>query len=187
MSKGPGRIERAIRQLFDTNPDRAFITDELVEHCYPGAGSRFPIEKRHTVSVLRAAHKIIARDPDWQERKIGDVGNLGLCFVNMDNVESYALGRLIADDFVYKSRRPSPLRPRCFEIWDFAELRARLDDDQHRELMAPGGSWHCHVEMHRAERDGNTERLALLQAEQKAGMAQRWGELKVAVGQLHSR
>jgi hypothetical protein len=35
MSKGPGRIERAIRQLFDAHPDLAFVTDELCEHCYP--------------------------------------------------------------------------------------------------------------------------------------------------------
>jgi hypothetical protein len=33
MSRGPGRIERAIRQLFDANPDEAFITDEIAEHC----------------------------------------------------------------------------------------------------------------------------------------------------------
>jgi hypothetical protein len=43
MSKGPGRIERAIRELFDDNPDLAFVTDELCEHCYPAAR---PIERK---------------------------------------------------------------------------------------------------------------------------------------------
>jgi hypothetical protein len=33
MSKGPGRIERAIRELFDANPDLAFVSDELCKHC----------------------------------------------------------------------------------------------------------------------------------------------------------
>jgi hypothetical protein len=37
MSRGPGRIERAIRQLFDGNLDLAFVTDEVAEHCYPNA------------------------------------------------------------------------------------------------------------------------------------------------------
>jgi hypothetical protein len=32
MSRGPGRIERAIRELFDAHPDLAFVTDELIEH-----------------------------------------------------------------------------------------------------------------------------------------------------------
>jgi hypothetical protein len=35
MSRGPGRLERTIRQLFDAHPDRAFVTDELCEACYP--------------------------------------------------------------------------------------------------------------------------------------------------------
>jgi hypothetical protein len=34
MSKGPGRIERAIRELFDASPDRAFLTADRVKHCF---------------------------------------------------------------------------------------------------------------------------------------------------------
>ena len=55
MSRGPGRIERAIRVLFDANPDLAFVTDELAEHCYPDAKA---IERKHQVSVLRAARSL---------------------------------------------------------------------------------------------------------------------------------
>jgi hypothetical protein len=66
MSRGPGRIEHAIRQLFDANPGRAFITEELVAHCYPDADPDF-VEKKHTVAVLRAAHKVVAADPNWRE------------------------------------------------------------------------------------------------------------------------
>jgi hypothetical protein len=29
--ESPGRVERAIRELFDAHPDEAFITDELVQ------------------------------------------------------------------------------------------------------------------------------------------------------------
>jgi hypothetical protein len=88
MSRGPGRIERSIRALFDLHPDLAFITDDLVEHCFPSAGS---IERKHRVSVLRAAHSVIAADPNWRE--MGRGGQCGV-FVNLDNLQSYALGKL---------------------------------------------------------------------------------------------
>jgi len=60
MSRGPGRIERTIRELFDTSPESAFSTAELVEHCYPGLDK---IERKHQVAVLRAARKVVAADP----------------------------------------------------------------------------------------------------------------------------
>jgi hypothetical protein len=62
MSRGPGRLERAIRALFDANPDLAFVTDELCEHCYPDAR---PIQRKHQVAVLRAAWNVLKHDPDW--------------------------------------------------------------------------------------------------------------------------
>jgi hypothetical protein len=52
MSRGPGRIERAIRALFDAHPDPAFVTDELVEHCYPQAQRMSDQRKR--VAALEA-------------------------------------------------------------------------------------------------------------------------------------
>jgi hypothetical protein len=48
--------------LFDASPDRAFLTADLARYCFPSAD---PIERKHEVSVLRAARNIIARDPDW--------------------------------------------------------------------------------------------------------------------------
>ena len=57
MSRGPGRIERAIRALLDAHPDEAFTTDDLAAHCYPDADV---IEHKHRVAVVRAANKVIA-------------------------------------------------------------------------------------------------------------------------------
>jgi hypothetical protein len=37
MSRGPGRIQRAIRRLFDEQPDQVFLTDDLVRYCFPDA------------------------------------------------------------------------------------------------------------------------------------------------------
>jgi hypothetical protein len=101
MSRGPGRIERAIRALFDANPDLAFVTDELAEHCYPGV----PVERKHQVAVLRAAQAIIEGDPDWRAWRIEGQGR-GWVFLNHASMQSYALARLIGDQSnVYRSPR----------------------------------------------------------------------------------
>jgi hypothetical protein len=76
MSRGPGRIERAIRALFDEHPDEAFTVDDLCLACYPGLrrasqpwvpGEPPPrwIERKHRVAVWRAAHNVLKDDPDW--------------------------------------------------------------------------------------------------------------------------
>lgn len=65
MSRGPGRIERAIRQLFDAHPDEAFTTDDLCVARYPGLERR-KIEHKHQVGVMRAANKVLAGDLDWR-------------------------------------------------------------------------------------------------------------------------
>jgi hypothetical protein len=107
MSRGPGRIERAIRDLLDAHPDLAFVTDELVEHCYPGVT---PIERKHQVSVLRAAHRVVAGDPDWTAWRIEGQGR-GWLFVNLGNLQSYALGRMIGDQFnIYRSEKRAQRR-----------------------------------------------------------------------------
>ena len=107
MSRGPGRIERAIRQLFDSSPDLAFVTIELVEHCFPEL--EWEPEAKHFVSVLRAAHKVIAADPDWQAARIEGQGR-GWVFFNHANVQSLALSRMIADGYrqYYRSRARVP-------------------------------------------------------------------------------
>jgi hypothetical protein len=64
VSRGPGRIERAIRALFDTAPDWAFTTDELASHCYDLDPRQ--IERKHWVAVARAAKKVLECDPGWR-------------------------------------------------------------------------------------------------------------------------
>ena len=84
MSRGPGRIERAIRALFDAHPDAVFVTDELCEHCYPGVS----VEKKHRVAVLRAMGNVLKDDPDWHGRRMwGDQGNRWK-FYNRDSIAS---------------------------------------------------------------------------------------------------
>jgi hypothetical protein len=135
MSRGPGRIERAIRELFAANPDLAFKVVDLVEHCYPGVTES---EKKHTVSVIRASRGVVEKDRDWTIWK-SEYGKGGtLVFVNQASLQSHCLGFLMAD-YWYDDDR--------------ATLLARL---------APGGRDHDllkkrkkFVDLHIAERDGD--------------------------------
>ena len=58
MSRGPGRIQRAIIAAFKRYPKRSFTTDELAVLAYPGVRR---IEKKHRVAVLRATWRVASR------------------------------------------------------------------------------------------------------------------------------
>jgi hypothetical protein len=49
--------------------------------------------------VLRAAHKVVALNPDWTEWRIEYQGRGGV-FLKHANVQSYALARLISEQFM---------------------------------------------------------------------------------------
>jgi hypothetical protein len=66
MSRGPGHVERSIRQLFYTHPDEAFSLKDVVEWCWPDV---IPGEK-HRISAARAAKAVVAKDVDWVSRAI---------------------------------------------------------------------------------------------------------------------
>jgi hypothetical protein len=171
VSRGPGKLERTIRELFDANPDLAFVTDELCEHGYPGE----EIERKHRVAVLRAAKNVIASDPDWQEWVAwGQGGNR--VYVNCANLQSYTLGCLMCDsDFVYRS----PARLDRIEK-SFGSLTTPLAtcDDLLRLLDKP---W-VHegmperllkVEQHCADRDGDPARRERAWAEYVVAIRER--------------
>src|SRR5215469_15240361 len=63
MSRGPGRIERAIKAAFDAEPARVFTTEYLCTHVYAGATR---IEKKHRVSLIRAAKRVLQREHNWR-------------------------------------------------------------------------------------------------------------------------
>ncbi len=63
MSRGPGRIERAIKAVFDAEPTRVFTTEHLCAQVYAGVPA---IEKKHRVSLIRAAKHVIQREHNWR-------------------------------------------------------------------------------------------------------------------------
>lgn len=63
MSRGPGRVERAIKAAFEAEPTRVFTTEYLCAHVYAGATK---IEKKHRVSLIRAAKRVLQRELGWR-------------------------------------------------------------------------------------------------------------------------
>ena len=60
MTRGPGRIERAIEAVL-RDADRSYSIDELAQIAYGTA----EVEKKHRVAVLRALRGVGRRVPLW--------------------------------------------------------------------------------------------------------------------------
>jgi hypothetical protein len=174
MSRGPGRVQRAIEAVFQAEPDNAFLLSELCERVYRGLNR---VEKKHRIAVARAVKGIetldcLHRDTLGREQVIYDP-----C-----NVMSYAMARLKSDSFgpgaAYRNNDPrqhhDPLRWRwnamhegyragtiteeemetyetTFEIP--VRLKTQLDavvenkttEQELREMLAPGGNQHKYI------------------------------------------
>jgi hypothetical protein len=125
MSRGPGRIERAVETAL-SSANRSYSIDELAGLAYPDVGN---VEKKHRVAVLRTLGNIDNRILLWlfitYERR-------GRYFVtNGCNVRSYAHG---------------------LQSWwnaerSLDEIENILADDEIQAEMEPGGLWWTEVEI----------------------------------------
>jgi hypothetical protein len=118
MSRGPGSVEQVIRTAFTENGSRTFTVDELVMLAYPGLNG---IEKKHRVSVLRAASKAAAVAAGWWWQQSAQPGH-AVTYYNPVDVRSYAINKLRQDFLVARRPRESwsgPVqRPRPpFRLW----------------------------------------------------------------------
>ena len=166
MSRGPGKIERAIRQLMADQPTGAWTVEDLCERVYTGINW---VEKKHRVSVLRALKRAVHDDVDWILWTSDTIGG-AVVLVNMSNVESYGLARL-KSDWLHHYRSNDP-RIHEERIWSEKDLlRCLAPGGRDHEYIQPGGAWHRHVQRHIAEQDGDQERLVRLSAEQDAAMS----------------
>src|SRR5262245_43296023 len=93
MSKGPGRIERAIEAAFKADPDNAFPVEDLCDVGFPGVGRA---EKKQRVSVIRAAKQVAKRAGNLDHMTGENLGGT-LVFYDRFNVLSYAMARLKSD------------------------------------------------------------------------------------------
>jgi hypothetical protein len=189
MSKGPGHVSRAIEAALEAEPDNAFTIEDLCDRVYRGVNR---VEKKHRVAVLRAAKAIVARCPDFDCMTGEGLGGTLVIF-NRYRVMSYAMAWLKADRFErYRSNdKRNKWRPPAWyckglgwgpagkgKVWvqtkrnaTEADLRAQLESERHRKLMAPGGAWWRQVQIWIAERDGDAERVAQLEAEREQALA----------------
>jgi Xaa-Pro aminopeptidase len=163
MSRGPGKIERAIRALFDAHPDEAFVTDELAEHCYPGV----TIERKHRVAVLRAATKVATADPDWAWY-ISESHGGTLVFFDQASVQSRAMAHEMAGSWVaYHSPKRAEHVRWAHDPWTKVMERPDVAAEVQRELRKPRrlADFQREVRWHIEERDGTPETVAQVQAE----------------------
>ena len=77
MSRGPGRVERAISEAFESEPDRQFYIRDLCRSAYPEEAKSWPEgnppEKRRR-AVLRAATNVAQR-MDWHHGRHLQLGH----------------------------------------------------------------------------------------------------------------
>jgi hypothetical protein len=179
MSRGHGKVQRAILAAFAAEPDRAFLLSELCEQIYSG---RNRIEKKHRNAVARAARAIPSID-HMRRETLGSE----LVFYDPLNVMSYAMARLKADALgpgaAYRNNDYRPVKQRIWHGVDITSWR-RYDissDQIFRQMLAPGGNHHKHVvtggawwqhtEIRKALARGDEETAARLQAEMDADSA----------------
>jgi hypothetical protein len=163
MSKGPGRIERAIASIFDTEPGNAFTTEDLCERVYPGINR---VEKKHRVAVLRAARTLMCRRDTLAAMVCENLGQTQVLF-DCTNVMSYAMARLKCEYLSnYRSKNPRISR---WQIRDEQQLRDQLSEPRRHAYLSEGGAWWTHVQSWTAElearRAGDADRLVEVQRE----------------------
>jgi hypothetical protein len=146
MSRGPGRIQRAITAAFERDPKRSFTTDELVELAYPGVRR---IETKHRVAVLRAAWHVA---PKYSRVALTMSGTWGmLLFVNKLDEVGLWRGRIRAWlpsfwwllEVAEAKGIPSPdwteeepIRKRAYAIWEEEGRPEGRDLDHWRRAAA---------------------------------------------------
>lgn len=67
MSRGPGSIQTRIGDLFAVNRDRALSVDELADRAF--ALERKPPTRAQRLSAIRAAHRVIRRIREMDEKR----------------------------------------------------------------------------------------------------------------------
>lgn len=163
MSRGPGRIERAIEAAFTASPDDAFSVSELGAFAYPGLNR---VEKRHRVAILRAADKVGRRL--WWAGRTSERPGGAVIYFNLLNVRSYTLGHLRRD--LVNGSAPMEQLLDLMEPPQFGDpWRSRNQWDR----MQPGGAWWLHVEMNKAQKAGDLAEVERLRAELRASVDRR--------------
>ena len=156
MSRGPGRVERAIEEAFRSNPTETFTAGELAVFVYPGLNR---VEKKHRVAILRAGYRVAPR-LHWLtyrcERPGGDI-----VFCNGLDVQSYTMGRARAD-FIWNGQSVEEISHQLRNPSDYPYAK------RWHELHQPGGTFAVHVRINRLYAEGRSDEAKQLARELQA-------------------
>ena len=128
MSRGPGKLQRKIADIFRDNPSETFTLVQLAKLVYPGLNIA---EKKHLNAISRAVYGVLGEKSWWTAGHCAIPGG-GTIFYNLCDIKSYVWGR------------------RC-NLW----LRPG-EELREEEILAmhPGGYLHDHVALNIAKRNG---------------------------------
>lgn len=159
MSRGPGKIEKAIEAAFEA-ASKAYTTQDLFYVTYPDAEV---FERKHRVAIKRAAKNVCERT-EWTHLRDERRGG-GLIYYNPFNVMSYAIARKKGDMFSYYQRRGA---------WR-QEIEAEIEawfavGGKHHDLICEGGAWWEDVQRAIAKRDGDGKTYDILTQKREADL-----------------
>jgi hypothetical protein len=141
MSRGPGKIERTIAALLDSNPDMAVTAEELAERVYGIAA----VEHKHIVSVLRALRRLTQRRPDINKTWGRDWTRLHkrggrIVWFNRRNAQSHGLMMLKTRYCAYRMNKNEK------QLSYLRQIRSIETEAELLAMLAPGGMYHRHVQ-----------------------------------------
>src|SRR6516164_268010 len=102
MSRGPGKLQRAIVAVFEADPDNGLLLAELCERVYRGLNR---IEKKHRVAVARATYGI-----PWLAHMKREALGHEVVFYNPASALAYGMARLKCDQIEGRYERHNDLR-----------------------------------------------------------------------------
>jgi hypothetical protein len=170
MSRGPGRIERAIEAAFVARPGDYFTVAALTIIAYPGLNEP---QKKHRVLIIRAADKVAARL--WWKGEASERLGGQIVYYNLLDVRSYTLGKLQAS-FLHNDLSDIALEAL---IEPPGEENRYYGSSSRWEWMQPGGAWWMHVEINRARKAGDDVEADRLTGVLNAGIARKRAGLSI--------
>jgi hypothetical protein len=179
MSRGPGKIQRAVMAVFEAEPENGLLLSELCERVYRGINR---VEKKHRVAVARAAHGI-----PWLAHMKRDTLGGELVFYNPASVVAYGMARMKGDKFCGYERntdsRFSWRQPKSEN-----DLRESLRPEGiNFKYIVEGGAWRRFAALEHAKLIGDIATCEHLEREQKGEMDKLTEEVRAAFAGMPGR
>ena len=142
MSRGPGKVMRAIMALMQTQPDGAWTTSELCAAAYPDIRNSSQVQKKHRAAVSRAFSVIKQEESHWFMMEPFRATSETVLF-NRASLKSWVAAQLKAGHCDSDDMQPG--------AWAY-------------EFSQPGGSWDLMVKVYIALHEYGDESDVFLEA-----------------------